>query len=302
MTPAAVALLLLSAVTHAGWNLLGKREHPSAAFLLLANTLGCLCLLPALLLYGRALAAFPARVWALLAATGLCQAGYYTALAGAYRAGEMSVAYPLARSAPAILVPLLAGLLGQGEPLSAQAMAGIALAVAGSFVLPMRRFVDYGPPGDARRSIALALAAALGTAGYSIVDDAALHLLRETPGMPVGHAPATVVYAFLEGIASSLWLALFVLASGRERASLRQAWPARLRRAALAGAGIYVTYTLVLLAMAFVTNVSYVVAFRQLSIPLGALLGVLVLREPRPLPKFAGVATMFAGLVLIGSG
>ena len=34
MNATAVILLLVSAVTHAGWNLLSKREHPSAAFFL----------------------------------------------------------------------------------------------------------------------------------------------------------------------------------------------------------------------------------------------------------------------------
>jgi uncharacterized membrane protein len=51
-----------------------------------------------------------------------------------------------------------------------------------------------------------------------------------------------------------------------------------------------------------VTNVSYVVAFRQLSIPLGAFVGVFVLKEPRYRPKLVGVLVMFAGLVLVGAG
>ena len=54
--------------------------------------------------------------------------------------------------------------------------------------------------------------------------------------------------------------------------------------------------------MGFVTNVSYVVAFRQISIPLGALVGVFALKEPRYRPKFAGVLIMFAGLILVGIG
>ncbi len=73
-------------------------------------------------------------------------------------------------------------------------------------------------------------------------------------------------------------------------------------RAALTGAGIFGAYVLVLLAMSLVSNVSYVVAFRQLSIPLGAVLGVLVLKEPRYPTKFVGVAIMFVGLVLVGTG
>jgi len=54
--------------------------------------------------------------------------------------------------------------------------------------------------------------------------------------------------------------------------------------------------------MGFVKNISYVVAFRQLSIPLGALMGIIVLREPRFPPKLVGVAVLCAGLALVATG
>ena len=302
MTVTAVVLLLISAFTHVGWNLLGKREHPTAAFLLVANTLGCLCLAPALLAYGRALAAFPVRVWMLIGLTGLCQAVYYVGLAGAYRAGDISVVYPLARSMPAIFVTAFTLVAGQGDLLSNHAILGIALVTVGSILLPMEKFTDLRLNYYLRRSSLLAFVAALGTAGYSIVDDGALRLLREATGMLVGPAEVTVVYSLFEGLSSSFWLALFVLARGRERASLHDVLGTHLRQAMLTGVAIYLTYTLVLISMACVTNVSYVVAFRQLSIPIGAVLGVSVLGEPRHVPKFVGVATMFIGVVLVGIG
>ena len=75
-----------------------------------------------------------------------------------------------------------------------------------------------------------------------------------------------------------------------------------LRPKALAGVGIYLNYTLVLISMAFVQNISYVVAFRQLSLPIGVLLGVLVLKEHLSAPKLLGISVMFAGLVLVSLG
>jgi len=302
MTLTAIVLLLISAITHAGWNLLGKREHPTAAFLLVANTLGCLCLAPVLAWYGRALAEFSPRVWVLIGLTGLCQAVYYAGLAGAYRSGDMSIAYPLARSLPAVLVTIFTLLTGQGERLNTQTILGIGLVVAGGFVLPMARFGDLRWKDYFQLSILLALTAALGTTGYSIIDDEALRLLRETFGPSIGHTAVTILFSFCEGISSSLWLAVFVLARKIGRANLRQILHARMRPATLTGIGIYLTYTLVLISMAYVSNVSYVVAFRQLSIPLGALLGVIVLKEARAAPKFVGVGIMFVGLVLVGIG
>ena len=41
-------------------------------------------------------------------------------------------------------------------------------------------------------------------------------------------------------------------------------------------------------------------AFRQLSIPLGAMFGMTLLKEPRYQPKVAGIAVIFVGLLLAG--
>jgi drug/metabolite transporter (DMT)-like permease len=302
MTFFAAALLLASAVIHVGWNLISKRQHPSAAFLLVANTLGFLCLAPVFILYRHALLAFPAQVWFWLGVTGFFQAFYYAALAGAYRSGDMSVVYPLARSGAVVFVVLLNVLLGRGGQLTGLALGGIALIVLGSFLLPMRRLDDVRLECYLGPSTVLALLAALGTTGYSIVDDGALRVLRTASGLSVGPLVATALYAFFEGMSSSLWLALVVVARRQGRAELHEVWSTQMRQAGLAGIGIYAAYTLVLVSMAFVSNVSYVVAFRQLSVPLGAVAGVLILRDPAYLPKLLGVAIMFAGLVLVGLG
>lgn len=302
MTLAAAILLLISAATHAGWNLLGKRQHPTTAFFLLANTLGCLYMTPVLVPYGRALGAFPARTWMLLALTGLCDAIYYAALAGAYRAGELSIAYPLARSLPVVIVALATRALGQGSPLSGLALWGIALIVMGSLLLPTKSLAELSLRNYWQLSSLLVLLAALGTTGYSLVDDAALRALRAAPGMPLGPVEVTILYSLLRGSSSSAWLTLFVLAGRQGRAELNSVWRNGLPRAALTGLGIYLAYTLVLIAMSQVTNVSYVVAFRQLSVPFGAILGLVMLQEPRHLPKVLGVAVMFLGLVFVGLG
>lgn len=302
MTLTAVILIVISAGTHVGWNLIGKREHPSAAFLLLANTLGFVWLTPALFLFRRALPHFPAAVWAWLIATGLCQAFYYAALAGAYRAGDMSVAYPLARSAPVVLVTAFNLLLGHAVQISALALVGILLIVLGGLLLPLRRLSDLHIGAYLQASMLLALLAALGTVGYSLIDDHALRILRGAPGLLFDGAAVTMLFGFFEGISSSFWLALFVLAAPQRRTDLVRVWRERRGVAALAGLGIYLGYTLVLVAMGFVRNVSYVVAFRQLSVPLGTLVGVLALKEPKYAPKFTGVGIMFVGLVLVGLG
>ncbi len=69
--------------------------------------------------------------------------------------------------------------------------------------------------------------------------------------------------------------------------------------AMITGLLIMGTYGLVLTAMAYASNVSYIAAFRQLSIPLGAILGILVQKEPSYPTKLASVGIIFTGLILI---
>jgi len=59
------------------------------------------------------------------------------------------------------------------------------------------------------------------------------------------------------------------------------------------------TYGLVLIAMALTEEVSYVVALRQLSIPVGVLMGVLWLKEPASRAKAIGTLVMLAGLMMV---
>ena len=58
-------------------------------------------------------------------------------------------------------------------------------------------------------------------------------------------------------------------------------------------------YWLVLWAYQLVERVSYVVAFRQFSIVVGALLAVVVLKEHPPVPRVLAIALITLGLVLI---
>jgi drug/metabolite transporter (DMT)-like permease len=300
MTNLAITLLVLSACTHAGWNLLGKRRSVTPAFMLLANTLGFLFLAPILLVNGAAVISFSPLIWFFLISTGFWQAWYYISLAGAYRSGDLSIAYPLARSFPVIFVTIFTMTCGLKSSSGWVFFLGMVFVVGGSFVLPMKRFSDISWRNYLNRTSFLAITAAIGTAGYSIIDDRALFLLRSGMVSAVGNTSITLLYAFLEGITSSIWLGAYVLMKKPERQMLQNVQWKDLTSAGTFGLIIYLGYSLVLLAMAYVADVSYVIAFRQLSIPLGALLGVLLLKEPHPLPKFTGVGLMFLGLVLVG--
>ena len=295
---AAIALVSVSAFMHAGWNAASRKRRPAAAYFLVANTTGTLLLMPLFFMHLGHLSGIPVSVWCMLALTGASMALYYAALAGAYRSGDMSVAYPVARSLPILAVAGVESVLGLGSPLGALAVGGMALVVAGCLIVPREKLLGAGARSYLNATFALALLTAVGVTGYSVIDHAALATIRAAaPSLgPVG---SVLVYAPLEGIAASASLTVYCLLHPAERASLVKIMRSEKRAAALTGVAIYMTYLLVLVAMNYASNASYVVAFRQLSIPLGAILGVVVLREPARLPKLVGVVAIIAGLVLV---
>lgn len=300
MSLTAVVLLLIAAFTHAGWNFLGKRDHPTLAYFLVANTIGVVCVLPILIYYCNKIAFIPPTVLMFSIISGFFLASYMAALGGAYRVGDMSIAYPLARSLPVIIVTMIIIFLGKGHEIGEWLIVGIVLVVTGCLMLPMKEFSDFRLQNYLDLCCLLAVLAAIGISGYTVVDDEALRRLRQLPGEPFEPVNATLVYLVLEGICASCWKGVFVLVSSRERKNLVEVLHSAKGSAAMTGIGIYLTYGLVLASMNYVTNVSYVAAFRQLSIPLGAVLGMVLLKEPHYLPKLIGVAIVFLGLILVG--
>ena len=92
MPSIAITLLLLSALTHVGWNFINKREHPTLTFYLVANLFGTLCVLPILIYFRFKLGMVPSIVWGYVTISGFCLAVYMALLARAYRYGDLAIA------------------------------------------------------------------------------------------------------------------------------------------------------------------------------------------------------------------
>jgi len=300
MTLTAVILLLLAAFTHAGWNFISKKQHPTLAFYFLANIFGMFCILPLISYYWDKIPLIPPTVWMFLLMSGFFLAAYMAALAGAYRSGDLSIAYPLARSLPVIIVTGTSIVMGKGHVLGWLFFVGIILVVVGCLMLPMKALRDFHLQNYLNLCCLLAVLAAIAISGYTIVDDEALRCLRELPGKPFDPVNATLVYLVLEAVSLSFWKGAFVACSSVERKSFAVALRTYKSSAALTGIGIFLTYGLVLASMSYVTNVSYVAAFRQFSILIVAVLGMVLLKEPHHVLKVIGVILIFVGLVMVG--
>lgn len=295
MTPTAVLLVLVSAAMHAGWNLLGKRQSPSLAFFLLAMSAGGLLWLP-VLTYRPLFLSLSSDFWQLLVLSGAFQSLYMAGLAWAYARGDISVLYPLGRSLPVLMVPVASFMLWQTLEVGPMGWLGMALIATGSVLLPLITWRDLHLRYFMTPALGLIGLAALGTTGYTLVDKAAIDHMNDQ-----GYSPilAGLHFMVLQAWAAALWMLPIVLCLPKERASFRTLLRQGRTSFTLAGIMILSTYGLVLVAMSFTREVSYLLALRQASVPMGALAGIYLLREGLPPLKLAGLICMVSGLTLI---
>jgi multidrug transporter EmrE-like cation transporter len=114
-------LILLAAVMHASWNVLVKFGND--AFLNMGLIVGLGGILGLLF---TPFVDFPERAsWIWLFGSCVCHLGYYTFLVTAYRHGELSQVYPMARGSAPPLVALASWLL-YGQTLNPLQAAGVA--------------------------------------------------------------------------------------------------------------------------------------------------------------------------------
>jgi drug/metabolite transporter (DMT)-like permease len=288
-----LVLVLISALLHAVWSLSIKGSGSPLAFnlLQLVPTAIAACALPWLVPLGD----LPGPVWGLVAGTGVAHGLYFYWLSRALAVGELSVVYPIARSAPAFLplvaVPLL------GEAVTATGGLGIAVVVAGMWAVQAN---TSAVPG-ARRLLApgagfawLTLAASV---AYSIIDKLAMAQLHAIPWRGV-LPPAATWYVLL---CTSCLLVFAPLAL--RHVSLRELGAVARREARtvlLASAIGFVGYGLILQALR-TAPVSYVVAVRQASVLFAVALGALQLRERPTRLRLVGALATVLGVALVAN-
>jgi drug/metabolite transporter (DMT)-like permease len=284
----ALAIVFLAAITHATWNLLARRADEKLAFLWLSTLASSVLFLPigVWLLLTQPISPIG---WAVVTLSALLEALYYWTLAQAYRYGDLSVVYPIARGTAPILVPLLATVF-LGERLSSLAAGGIGLVVIGTVALHVRQlgWPSIGAIAEVagQRGTRYALLTGLVIATYSSLDKYGVTLVPP------------VLYGYL--LFCGLTLALVPLVNRRREAIMLE-WKARRGSILVVGILTPVSYGLVLLALTQ-APVSYVAAAREVSVVLAALLGALVLHEGYGRQRLLGSAAIAAGLALLVLG
>lgn len=295
MTFAAFILIVLSAMCHASWNLLAKKNHMSIPYYTLICSTGAFLWSHSILWTPVQVSALPMAFWGFIVCTVLSDLLYCTGLVASYKRMEMATAYPAMRALPIVLTALLTSLAGWGTPLSWMAKTGFAIVFFGSMLMPLNKFSDFKLSNYLNRNIFFIFLTACGTTGYTVFDSRAQAILTRT-NPDVSAITRSITYYTVRDfvLASALWLlVLLYRPCHKELATL---WKERNYTPFLAGCFAGVTYILVLLAMTQVNNVSYVQVFRQLGLPIGMAAGVLILKERCTMTKAVGITLILLGL------
>jgi drug/metabolite transporter (DMT)-like permease len=282
MTATALTLVICAAVLHAAWNALAKRGREPLAFLWLASMVATPAFFP-FAARELAVSGFPMRAVPFVIGTVLLHAVYFYALGRAYATGAYSVVYPIARGLGVALVPILAW-LWLDERLSPLGVAGIALVILGVLVLHRvggrRVAVSAGALGSASL---WAVITGLTIASYSVLDKVGVTRLHPLP------------YIFLMEAGCVVAFTPFML---RRLGAARAEWAANRWTIMATGVMSAGGYTLVLFAFQL-SKAGYVVASRELSIVLSALIGSLLLGEGRLSPRLGAATIVLAGVACV---
>jgi phosphonate utilization associated putative membrane protein len=279
-----LALVLLGALLHASWNLLIKSSADKALDTALVHALAAALAWPLALWVGPPAAA----AWPFIAASLLIHIAYYAALVGAYKHGDLNLAYPIMRGSAPLLVALVSAPV-LGESLSAIAWLGVLGVAAGVLLMGASAL---GSAVQQHKALGFALANAAVIATYTLVD-----------GQGVRQSGNAWAYAFwlmaLDGFAFPLLLAWRRGAAGR--AAARPVLAQRWRLALLGAAASLGSYSIALWAMAR-APVATVAALREVSVLFAALLATWLLKEPFGPARAAGTLAIVAGVVALRLG
>ncbi len=281
LDPSVLILVLLAAVMHATWNALVKSGDDR----LVVTTLVMVVQAPPCALALLFLPPLQAAAVPFLILSTVVHWIYYGALIGAYRHGDMSQVYPIARGAAPALVALAAWAFA-GEALSSIELLGVLIVSAGIMSLAWRRRIALAD-GEAK-AIGFALLTAATIAVYLVADGLG--------GRRSGSAATYICWLFiLEGVP----LLFFTL--WRRRGRIAESFRPHLLRGSFGGLIAGLSYAITIWAMS-VAPMAHVVAVRETNVIFGAAIGTLLLGEPFGRFRIAAAAVVVAGAVLLNLG
>jgi drug/metabolite transporter (DMT)-like permease len=270
--------VLFAAACHAGWNALikvGLDPLSTTTLISLGAGLVALAFVP--------LVGVPAwAAWPWLITSVVVHLFYFASLIESYRTGDLGQVYPIARGSAPLMTATVTTLF-VGEKLSLIGWSGILALVVGVLLLSARGGRELAKVD--RRAIGFALFTALTVCGYSVVDGIGARLS--------GNANAYSLWLFV-GIAVAM-LPYAIFRDGRDIIpAMQRFW----RRGLAGGALQLLSYGIAIWAMT-VAPIAIVATLRETSVLFGAIIAVVVLKEPLRAARIHAACLIVCGLIMI---
>ena len=283
-----LALVVVAAFIHATWNLLAKRAAAAGpAFVIAANVITCVAYLPWVgwvLAHGTHVWSLP--VAACIVLSGILHLGYSLCLQRGYQVADLSVVYPIARGTGPLLSSIGAFILLHETP-SPRAYSDCSRSLPGSVSFHAGRPLRVS---QATRPGRRALGHCHGFA------DRGLHRGRRLRRQDARHSPRG---------ARLVRQSVPFLHAGADRVVQPGARDGADERPLVARVGVGLlapmSYILVLSAIEMGAPLSLVAPAREMSMMVGAMFGMLILRERVNGWRLIGCATLIIGVVLLST-
>lgn len=290
MALASLLLVVLASFIHASWNLLAKRAASvGPVFVFAYNLVACAAYATwVLYLLAEGTIAWTAEGAGFVLLSGIIHLAYSLCLQRGYQVADLSVVYPVARGTGPMLSTIGAILILDEAP-TGQGLAGLALVVVGiGLIATHGELTAFRRPGG-QAGVRWGTATGGLIASYTVVDAYAVKAL--------GIAP--VVLDWLSNLLRFFVLLPLVLANpNRAFQRMRGYWWIAI------GVGLLspLSYILVLAALTAGAPLSLVAPMREMSMMVGALMGMLILRETVGPWRLAGCGILIGGVILLSAG
>jgi drug/metabolite transporter (DMT)-like permease len=227
-----VPIVGLAAILHAAWNVILKTSGDPLRVAFRLNLVGAAVGIPLVAAWYAidGWPEIPADGLGLAVVSGILEAAYFVSLSAAYRRGDISVVYPIARgSAPLLAVAI--GVVVLGERLAPIGWLGVACLLVG--VLLVSRPWRSIRKGRLDGAVGFALLTGVMIATYSAVDRVGVRLM------------SPVLYAVILFTVATMLLGLWLAVVSRGAPASQVSWA----RSAAAGLMATLAYILVLVAL-----------------------------------------------------
>jgi drug/metabolite transporter (DMT)-like permease len=281
-----VVLVVLSGFLHSIWNFLTKKSVDKLVFLYLAKVFELVIFFPLFFYLLRSTYINP-KAYVFVVLSGIANTVYWFSLSKAYTYSDLSLVYPIARSAPAFIA-IIAIALGI-ERLTLTGLMGIILVNSGVFMITFEngKFLDKLQEIVRLKDIGVSFAflTLLSVIAYSFIDKQASTLINP------------ILYVYLFEFVSFVLLSFIVLKT--KSAQLLETEFRKNSLSIIASAIlIVVSYAIVVFVMR-TGSLSYIVSIREVGIIFGVLEGVLFLKEPFQKRRIIASIIIALGIVII---